>query len=78
MSPLKAIEKYVDSVLSKPGINKNRIFITHTKCDDDVVKAVVEQVKAYGFDEVYENTAGCVITSHCGPGTLGLLFEREN
>ena len=74
----KVLEKYVDSVLSKPGINKNRIFITHTKCDDDVVKAVVEQVKAYGFDEVYENTAGCVITSHCGPGTLGVLFEQEN
>ena len=26
------------------------------------------------FDEILETRAGGVISSHCGPGTLGVLF----
>lgn len=52
-----------------------RIFITHSGCDD----AVIAEVKAYveglnRFDEILVSRAGCVVSSHCGPGTLGLLF----
>ncbi len=68
--------KYVDKVMSTPNINTKRVFITHTKCDEQIVNSVVETVKSkLSFDEVYENEAGCVITSHCGPNTLGVLFE---
>lgn len=74
----KVLKKYVDARLSQDGINKKRIFITHTKCDSELVDDIVAQVKAYGFEEVIETTAGCVITSHCGPGTLGVLFEKQN
>lgn len=53
-----------------------RCFVTHTKTDPATVAAVTEVVKASGaFEEVYDAVAGCVITSHCGPGTLGVLFE---
>ena len=73
---VKALEKYVASVLSQPNINTKRVFITHTKCDDEIVRTVIDLVKnTVAFDEVYESTAGCVITSHCGPNTLGVLFE---
>ncbi len=55
---------------------KNRVFITHTECRPETVEAVRKVVEDSGlFDEIIENTAGCVITSHCGPGTLGVLFE---
>lgn len=74
----KVLKKYVDATLSQPGINKKRAFVTHTKCDDAVVSDVIEQVKGYGFEEVYDVLAGCVITSHCGSNTLGVIFEREN
>ena len=52
-----------------------RVFITHSGCD----RAVVEQVRAYleglgVFEQVIETRAGGVISSHCGPGTLGVLF----
>ena len=30
-----------------------------------------------GFEEILETTAGCTVTSHCGPGTLGILFVRK-
>lgn len=73
----KVILKYVEDMLTKtPNINTRRAFVTHTKCEDSVVKAVCDKVRSLvKFDEFYETTAGCVITSHCGPNTLGVLFE---
>ena len=54
---------------------KARVFITHSGCDS----AIVDSVRAYleslnHFDEILETRAGAVISSHCGPGTLGVLF----
>ncbi len=73
---IKVLEKYAQKVLETENINTHRVFVTHTKCDDSIVNSVVGIVKATGiFDEVIETTAGCVITSHCGPNTLGVLFE---
>ncbi len=55
---------------------KNRVFVTHTKCNPETVQKVIDVVKETGyFEEIFETDAGCVITSHCGPGTLGVLFE---
>lgn len=54
---------------------KARVFITHSGCEE----ATIEQVKTYleslnYFDEILITRAGGVISSHCGPGTLGVLF----
>ena len=56
-----------------------RIFITHTKCNPETVRAVRRKIDELmpGFAEVLETTAGCTVTSHCGPQTLGVLFIRE-
>ena len=52
-----------------------RVFITHACCDRATVAAVHEYVSELGiFDEIIETKAGGVISSHCGPGTLGVLF----
>ncbi len=54
------------------------IFITETKVSDECHQAVRAAVETYGsFDTVYETTAGCTISCHCGPGTLGILFVRK-
>ena len=29
------------------------------------------------FKEVFVTQAGCTVSSHCGPGTLGVLFLRQ-
>ncbi len=72
----KVLIKYVDDVLSATDIDRRRVFVTHTRCDSGVVESVVDYVNKKGmFNEVIETTAGCVITSHCGPNTLGVLFE---
>lgn len=46
--------------------------------EDGLVSSVIEEVKSYGiFDEITETIAGCTITCHCGQGTLGILFVRD-
>ena len=57
---------------------KSRVFVTHSGCD----RAIVEQVKEYlkslnHFDVILETRAGGVISSHCGPGTLGVLYMEK-
>ena len=54
---------------------KDRVFITHSGCE----QAVIDEVRSYleslqVFDEILITRAGGVISSHCGPGTLGVLF----
>lgn len=54
------------------------LFITQTKVSDECYAAVKEAVSTYSkFDTVYETIAGCTISCHCGPGTLGILFVRK-
>ncbi len=52
-----------------------RVFITHSGCDDAIVTSVKEFVESlHHFDEILITRAGSVVSSHCGPGTLGVLF----
>ena len=56
----------------------DRVFITHSGCEKKTVDAVREYLESLGrFDEILETTAGSVISSHCGPGTLGVLFIAQ-
>lgn len=53
----------------------DRVFITHSGCSSDIVDAVRTYLKSLGvFVDIYETRAGGVISCHCGPGTLGVLF----
>lgn len=58
--------------------DKTRIFVTHSQMDEETVESVKDYIKSLNyFDEVIETNAGGVITSHCGPGTLGVLFYAK-
>ena len=57
---------------------KDRVFITHSGCDREIVDSVRVYLESLNhFDEILETRAGGVISSHCGPGTLGILFIYE-
>lgn len=54
---------------------KERVFITHSGCDQSIIDSVKEYLVGLNcFDEIIITRAGGVISSHCGPGTLGVLF----
>ncbi len=79
--PMKAVlSSYIADQLKNPDVkySTKRVFVTHTAMSDGLDKYCVELVKETGiFDEVIETTAGCTVTSHCGPNTLGVLFIKE-
>ena len=53
----------------------DRVFITHSGCDRQIVESVRSYLEGlHHFDEILETRAGAVVSSHCGPGTLGVLF----
>lgn len=72
----KVISEYVKDL--KPALqtaHKERVFITHSGCEESIINMVKEQLEEMNyFDEILVTRAGSVITSHCGPGTLGVLF----
>lgn len=72
----KVIMSYVaDMEEDLKRAKKDRVFITHSGCEKELVDEVRTYLHSLGqFDEILETIAGGVISSHCGPGTLGVLF----
>lgn len=67
-----------DRLANLEDIRPDRIFVTSAGCDMELQEKCVEQVKSLGyFKEVLRTEAGCTVSSHCGPGTLGVLFIHK-
>ena len=75
----KCLGNYVKERLEgREDIDKGTLFITQTTVSYEAYAAVKHAVAEHGhFDHIYETTAGCTISCHCGPGTLGILFVRK-
>ncbi len=75
----KALSSYVrDRLSGRTDLEYEKIFLTHAYCTDKIVDLVRSCIRQYGdFSNIYETTAGCTISCHCGPGCLGILFIRK-
>ena len=76
----KVLPSYVkDKLAQYPRIKKDHIFITYSSIDPELEELVRETIKsAEEFMEIHATRASCTIASHCGPNTLGILFETED
>ena len=76
----KVILDYVKDLEDKlKNAMPERVFITHSGCDDAIIDSVKEHLQSLNiFDEIHVTRAGGVVSSHCGPGTLGVLFISKN
>ena len=55
-----------------------RVFLTHSGCSQETLDKIYAFLKEWEyFDEIHVTRAGGVISSHCGPGTLGILFYKK-
>lgn len=74
----RCLEHYVrDRLKGRTDIDYSRLFITYSSCPEDIlnrVKSVVQELSQ--FEEIIVTKAGCTVTSHCGPNTLGILFKK--
>lgn len=77
-------DKAIDNMLAyavgeKDKIRKERIMITYSEESpyhyaEYLEKQIMEKIAPHA---VYKTEAGCVISSHCGKGTIGILFIEE-
>lgn len=64
---------------ARDDILRERLFITHTPVPETVLETVRSAVaESPAFQQVVETEAGCTVSCHCGPGTLGVLFIRQD
>ena len=72
---LKGLNNLLEDFKAKlPQADLKRVFITHTASDDDAVYLKQELLKIAPIEQVYITNAGATIASHCGPGTIGILY----
>ena len=75
----KCLASYVkDRLANRDDLDKSTLFVTRTPISEDCFTAVSEDVAQYNdIETTYWNEAGCTVSCHCGPGTLGVLFVRN-
>lgn len=76
---IECVRAYVRDRLSEPDtVDPRRVFITDSGVSEDIRAAAEQEVlRTVPFREVIHTRAGCTVSSHCGPGTLGILFYRK-
>jgi len=75
----KALKSMLENTLAdRDIIDSRRVFVTHSMADEEAeyLKGILEQ-KLEGPEIIITN-AGCVISSHCGKGTAGILYMRSS
>ncbi len=59
-------------------IDLNHVFITDSSMADDLYDLIIKQLTEAGvinkIKNLYHTHAGCVVSSHCGPSTIGILY----
>lgn len=75
----KCLATYVkDRLANRDDLERETLFVTRTPVSDECLNSVAAAVKEYGdFENIYWTEAGCTVSCHCGPGTLGVLFVRK-
>ena len=75
----KCLANYVkDRLDGRDDLTREILFVTKTPVTDECYAAVMEAVgQCPAFKTVYETDAGCTVSCHCGPATLGVLFVRK-
>jgi len=63
-----------DVLKDKGNVDEDFFMITHSMAGKQVPYIREEVEKAFDVGNIYETQAGCVISSHCGPGTIGVLY----
>jgi DegV family protein with EDD domain len=75
----KCLANYVkDRLADREDIDWEKVFITYTPVADSALNQVRSAVAELGhFANTWEAQAGCTVSCHCGPGTLGIIFVRN-
>lgn len=71
----KALQVMIDDIVSnKDNIHKDCVMVTHTYADEEALYLKEKLNELIPDAHVEITDAGCVISSHCGKGTIGILY----
>ena len=75
----KVYRQYITERLADKTVVADHAFITHSgEVAEGTLQELTKLVRELApFQEVFVTQAGCTVSSHCGPGTLGVLFLRQ-
>ncbi|MNJ44458.1 DegV family protein [Paenibacillus bouchesdurhonensis] len=74
----KVLEQLLNNALAKiDDMDNDIIFITHSLADEDAVHLQRILQSKTRAREVAISDAGCVISSHCGAKTIGILYTKS-
>ena len=75
----KVYRQYVTERLADKAVVDDWAFITHSgEVSENTLQELTSLVRELApFKEIFVTQAGCTVSSHCGPGTLGVLFLRQ-
>ena len=76
----KVVLKYLSDRLSDPdAIDTKRVFFVKSNgfTEEFLEEARQALMEACRFDELLDAVAGCTISNHCGPKTLGIIMYRK-
>ncbi len=69
------IDKYFELVTEDAEkIDSKRIFVTHCLAQESALAVKQKLHETFGFENILLSDASPTIATHCGPGTLGILF----
>ena len=72
----KCLKDYItDRLAGRDDLELDRIFITHSGVSEEWLKIAEDTIRELQpFKEICITRAGCTISSHCGPDTIGILY----
>lgn len=75
----KTLEKYVADTLSEyNNPDPELCFITYSSATEEMKNITKETIaKHFKFKNIVETTAGCTVSTHCGPNTLGIIYYND-
>jgi len=73
----KALDKLIENA-RRDSVDSKRIFITHSLgSEEEAVYLKYALQDIYPDKEILITNAGCVISSHCGQKTIGVIYIRK-
>lgn len=74
----KSLDQLLQNALNlKDEMDNEIIFVTHSLADEEAVQVQAVLQRETNAKQVIVSETGCVIASHCGPQTVGIVFSRK-
>lgn len=72
------LDAMIRDIVSNIGtLDKENVMITHSFAEDDIEYIKEKLTSTIDVENIHITTAGCVISSHCGEGCIGILYLEE-